>query len=78
MHLAVSVSMAGLSAPNLKTLATQSLTVFEVVGTDEARLAVPRWSPKSAEDGRPRDHILDIVKLREQIVPIDPALALAP
>jgi 4-hydroxybenzoyl-CoA thioesterase len=78
MHLAVRVSTADLSTPSQKTLATQCLTVFEVHGADQTGLPVPSWAPESKEDLGLHSHILDIVNLREKIVPIEPALSLAP
>ncbi|MFE1665060.1 acyl-CoA thioesterase [Microbacterium sp. P02] len=78
MHLSIRVSTADPRRPHEWTLTTVCMSVFVVPGAGGVALPVPTWQPQTAEDVRLRDHALEIIRLREDIVPISPTLSLEP
>jgi 4-hydroxybenzoyl-CoA thioesterase len=78
MHVSTRVWTADPRTPHERILTTQCLSVFVVPGPDGVARPVPQWTPALAEDQRLQEHVRDIVRLREQIVPIPASLTLEP
>jgi 4-hydroxybenzoyl-CoA thioesterase len=78
MHISTRVSTADPRAPRDRTLTTLCMSVFVVPGPGGSALPVPAWTPRIEEDVRLGDHAREIIRLREQIVPIAASLALEP
>ncbi len=78
MHLGIRVSTADPRAPHALTLTTQCMSVFVIPGAGGVALPVPQWTPSADEDVRLHDHALEIIALREHIVPIPASLTLEP
>ena len=78
MHLSIRVSTADPRTPRDLTLTTLCMSVYVVPGPDSTALPVRTWIPHVDEDVRLREHALEIIRLREQIVPIAASLALEP
>ena len=76
MHLGIRVSSADPRTPHELTLTTQCMTVFVVPGPAGVALPVPQWHPETDEDVRLHDHVREILRLRESIPPLSPALTL--
>ena len=78
MHLGIRVSSGDPRNPRELTLTTQCLTVFVVPGAAGVALPVPQWEPAVDEDVRLHEHVREIIRLRESIVPLAPSLTLEP
>ncbi|KRA26111.1 acyl-CoA thioesterase [Microbacterium sp. Root61] len=78
MHISTRVSTADPRTPHVKTLTTLCMSVFVVPGAAGVALPVPQWEPVSPEDARLHEHAREIIRLREDIVPIAASLALEP
>lgn len=65
-------------APHELALTTQCMNVFVVPGVAGVALPVPQWHPEVDEDVRLHDHVREIIRLRESIVPLAPSLTLEP
>jgi acyl-CoA hydrolase len=78
MHLSTSVWTADPRTPHERMLTTQCLSVFVVPGPGGVAQPIPPWTPDLAEDQRLQEHVRDIMRLREQIVPIPAWLTLEP
>ncbi|WP_345800778.1 hotdog domain-containing protein [Microbacterium sp. AZCO] len=78
MHVSIVVSSADPRAPRDLTLTTQCMSVFVVPGADGVAQPVPQWTPTAAADVRLWEHAREIVRLREDIVPIPASLTLEP
>ncbi|MEU1971419.1 hotdog domain-containing protein [Microbacterium sp. NPDC019599] len=78
MHVSIRVSSADPRMPHDLTLTTQCLSVFVVPGEDGVASPVPQWVPQTAADLRLHEHARDIIRLREDIVPIPASLTLEP
>ena len=78
LHLGIRVSSADPRSPRELTLTTQCMTVFVVPGDAGVALPVPQWRPTVDEDVRLHDHVREIIRLREEIVPLAPSLTLEP
>jgi len=59
-------------------LTTQCLSVFVVPDAAGVARPVPLWTPELPEDERLRDHVREIMSLREAIVPMAASLTLEP
>jgi 4-hydroxybenzoyl-CoA thioesterase len=78
MHLGIRVSSADPRTPRDLTLTTQCMAVFVVPGAAGVALAVPQWRPEVDEDVRLHDLVGEIIRLRQDIVPLSPSLTLEP
>lgn len=78
MHLGIRVSSADPRTARDLTLTTQCMTVFVVPGPEGTALPVPQWRPETAEDVRLCELTREIIRVRETIVPLSPALTLEP
>ncbi|MFH8251159.1 acyl-CoA thioesterase [Microbacterium sp. B2969] len=78
MHLSVAVSTADPRTPHDLTLTTQCMSVFVVPGDDGVAGPVPQWHPSTPADVRLHEHAREIIRLREDIVPIPASLTLEP
>lgn len=78
MHLSIRVSTADPRSPEELALTTQCMSVFVVPDAEGVAAPIPEWVPDAPEDVRLHDHALEIIRLREGIVPIPPALTLEP
>lgn len=76
MHVSVRVLTADPRTPDERTLTTQCLLVYVDRGDDGAR-PVRRWEPTLPEDVRLTQHAVEIVHLREELMPIPAELTLA-
>jgi acyl-CoA hydrolase len=78
MHVSIRVMSADPRRPNELALTTQCMSVFVVPGADGVAQPVPQWTPASEDDTRLWEHARDIIRLREEIVPIPASLTLEP
>ena len=78
MHLGIRVTSADPRTPHEWMLTTQCLAVFVVPGAAGVALPVPQWHPDVDEDVRLHEHVREIIRLREGIVPLAPSLTLEP
>ena len=78
MHLSIRVSTADPRTPHELDVATQCMSVFVVPDAGGVAAAIPAWVPDAPEDVRLHEHALEIIRLREGIVPIPPSLSLEP
>jgi 4-hydroxybenzoyl-CoA thioesterase len=54
------------------------MSVFVVPDAEGVAAPIPEWVPDAREDVRLHEHALEIIRLREGIVPIPPSLTLEP
>ncbi len=78
MHVSTRVLTADPRSPHERTLTTLCLSVFAVPGEGGVALPVPFWEPVEAEDRRLDAHAREIIRLREDIVPIAASISLEP
>jgi len=78
MHVSTRVLTADPRTPHERTLTTLCMSVFVVPGEGGVALPVPTWVPEAAEDERLDRHAREIIRLREDIVPIAASLSLEP
>ncbi|MET0672639.1 MAG: hotdog domain-containing protein [Microbacterium pygmaeum] len=78
MHLSIRVSCADPRTPDERSLTTLCMSVFVVPGSGGVALPVPAWHPSTAEDRRLDAHARELIRLREEIVPIPASLTLEP
>ncbi|WP_375385351.1 acyl-CoA thioesterase [uncultured Microbacterium sp.] len=78
MHISTRVVTADPRAPHERTLTTLCMSVFVVPGPGGVAMPVPLWTASTDEDVRLGEHAREIIRLREQIVPIAASLALEP
>ena len=78
MHISTRASTADPRTPGELTLTTQCLSVFVVPDDSGVALPVPQWNPTLPEDVRLHEHVREIVRLRETIVPLAASLTLEP
>jgi 4-hydroxybenzoyl-CoA thioesterase len=78
MHFTVRVSTSDPRTPDEKTPTTQCMSVFVIPREGGGAMAVPQWQPETDEDRRLNAHALEIIRLREGIVPIPASLTLEP
>lgn len=76
MHLSIRVTCADPRTPLERSLTTLCMSVFVVPGAAGVALPVPRWHPSIEEDIRLDEHAQELIRLREQIVPIPASLTL--
>jgi len=78
MHISIRVSSADPRRPDELSLTTQCMSVFVVPGRSDGALPIPQWKPSTDEDIRIAQHAQEIIRLREDIVPIPASLTLEP
>lgn len=78
MHVSTRVWTADPRRPHDRTLTTQCMSVYVIPGADAVALPVPPWTPELPEDVRLHEHAGQILRLREEIVPLAASLTLEP
>ncbi|MCU4672882.1 acyl-CoA thioesterase [Microbacterium fluvii] len=78
VHLSIRVSTADPRTPHDLTLTTQCMSVFVVPDAAGVAAALPQWTPADEVDTRRHELALEIIALREHIVPIPASLTLEP